>query len=210
MTPVAILLRVSTLKQETGRQEAELRAVAVQRGWQVVEVVEEKVSGAADEAKRSGLARVLELATAGYIEKVLVHEVSRLGRLNSVVHHFVERLERECVSVYWHAQGIETLLANGKRNPAAGVMLALLAEMARAERETLRERIVSGLEQAKRKGVKLGRRPGGMTPKKFLSKHADVVKRLGQGHDVGAVAVLTGKGYGTCHRVKCALKQQAA
>ncbi len=48
---------------------------------------------------------------------------------------FVERLEDYGVSLYWHAQGLETLLPNGKRNPGAGIMLALLAEMARAEVE---------------------------------------------------------------------------
>ncbi len=63
------------------------------------------------------------------------------------------------MSLYWHAQGIETLLPNGKRNPAAGIMLALLAEIARSEVETLRERINSGLAEARRKGVRLGRPP---------------------------------------------------
>jgi DNA invertase Pin-like site-specific DNA recombinase len=36
-------------------------------------------------------------------------------------------------------------------------MFALLSEMARAERETLSERIKSGLAEARRKGRKLGR-----------------------------------------------------
>jgi DNA invertase Pin-like site-specific DNA recombinase len=51
------------------------------------------------------------------------------------------------VSLYWHAQGIETLLPNGKRNPAAGIMLAFLAEMARSEVELLRERCKYRLRQ---------------------------------------------------------------
>ena len=34
----ALYLRVSTLDQDTGRQEMELRAVAAARGWEVVEV----------------------------------------------------------------------------------------------------------------------------------------------------------------------------
>jgi hypothetical protein len=38
----------------------------------------------------------------------------------------------------WHSQGIETLLAKGKRNPAAGIMVAMLSEIARTEVETLR------------------------------------------------------------------------
>ena len=79
----------------------------------------------------------------------LVHEISRLARRNSVAHRFVETLEECGVSLYWHAQGIETLLPNGKRNPAAGIMLALLAEMARNQTETLRERINSGLAEAR-------------------------------------------------------------
>ncbi len=39
-------------------------------------------------------------------------------------------------------------------------MLALLSEMARSEAETLLERINSGLAEARRKGVKLGRPEG--------------------------------------------------
>jgi hypothetical protein len=40
-------------------------------------------------------------------------------------------------SLYWHARRIETLLSNGKSNPAASIMFSLFAEMARSERETL-------------------------------------------------------------------------
>ena len=93
VVPVAILVRVSTKRQETERQVHELHAVAAARGWQVVEVIEEDgVSGAARDADRHGLARVEALAAAGAIRKVLVHEVSRVGRRPAVVHGFVERL----------------------------------------------------------------------------------------------------------------------
>ncbi len=64
------------------------------------------------------------------------------------------------VSLYWHQQGIETLLANGKRNLAAGLIFALLSEMARAERETLSERVRSGLQAARRNGGKAGETSG--------------------------------------------------
>jgi len=91
-------------------------------------------------------------------------------------HHFVETLEECGVSLYWHAQGIETLLPNGKRNPASGIMLALLAEMARSEGELLRERINSGLREARRKGIKLGRPKGtALNRRDFLQKHKDIL-----------------------------------
>ena len=92
--PVAILVRVSTAKQETARQVSELQAVAEAKGWQVVAVCEEQaVSGRADQDQRHGLNEVERLARAEKIKKVLVHEVSRLGRRNSIVHSFVEMLE---------------------------------------------------------------------------------------------------------------------
>lgn len=204
--PVAILVRVSTLKQENDRQISELQAYADSKGFEVVEICQEQVSGNADEADRHGLHRAEELARAGMIKKVLVHEVSRLARRNSIAHGFIETLEELGVSLYWHQQGIETLLPNGKRNPAAGIMFALLAEMARAERETLSERIKSGLAEARRKGRKLGR-PSGTTvsDKELLSKHADIVRRLKEGHSVRNTAKITGKGGSTVQRVKAAM-----
>jgi DNA invertase Pin-like site-specific DNA recombinase len=120
--------------------------------------------------------------------------------------HFVETLEECGVSLYWHAQGIETLLPNGKRNPSAGIMLALLAEMARSEVETLRERIKSGLAQARRKGVRLGRPKGTKLSREiFLQKHKDILRQLKAGHSVRNIAKITDKGVSTVQRVKFAL-----
>ena len=151
--PVAILVRVSTGRQETDRQIFELTEVADANRWEVVEVIEEEISGAAVETDRSGIERALELARARRVRKVLVHEVSRIARKNSTSHRFLEDLEALGVSLYWHAQRIETLLLNGRRNPAASIMFALLAEMARNERETLIDRINSGIAAAQRKGT---------------------------------------------------------
>jgi len=127
--PVAILVRVSTAKQETTRQVSELQPVVEAKGWQVVAVCEEQaVSGRADQDQRHGLKKVERLARAGKIKKVLVHEISRLGRRNSIAHSFIEMLQEVGVSRYWHAQVIETMMANGRRNTSA-VLLGLLVEL---------------------------------------------------------------------------------
>jgi DNA invertase Pin-like site-specific DNA recombinase len=119
---------------------------------------------------------------------------------------FVEMLEAHCVSLYWHAQSIETLLPNCKRNPAAAIMLALLSEMARAEKDTMRERILSGLAEARRKGKTLGR-PHGTTVDKaeLLAKHKDIVRQLKDGQSVRNTAKIVGKGMSTVQRVKAAM-----
>lgn len=205
MINVAILARVSTQKQETDRQIHELNQIATSRGWTVVETVfEQGISGTSD--ARPGLDRCLELARAGTIQKVVVHEVSRVARKNSIAHRFLENLAEAGVSLYWHAHGIETLLPNGKQNPAAGVMFSILSEMARAERETLVERINSGLAEARRKGVKLGRPKGtGLTPQKLVTKHADIVRQLRAGQSIRNTAAITRKNSNTVEKVKKAM-----
>jgi DNA invertase Pin-like site-specific DNA recombinase len=188
------------------RQVSELKQYAEAKGYEVAEVCHETISGSAEDHERHGLVRVEQLAREGTIKRVLVHEISRIARKNSVAHRFVETLEECGVSLYWHAQAIETLLPNGKRNPAAGIMLALLAEMARNETETLRERIKSGLAHARKNGVVLGR-PKGTTlgEAQFLKKHWDIVRQLKAGQSVRNTARIVGKGVSTVQRVTAAL-----
>lgn len=152
------------------------------------------------------LHEVKELARARKMKKVLGHEVFRLARRNSLVHKFVETMEELGVSLYWHAQGVETLMSNGKRNPAALIMLALLAEMARNEVETLSTRIKSGLAEARRKGRKLGRPAGsGLERSELLAKHRDIIRLLKAGQSVRNTAKISGKGMSTVQRVKAVL-----
>jgi len=208
-TPVAIFVRVSTAKQSTARQVSSLRRHANTNGWEVVEVIEGVVSGAAKD--RPGIDRILELAQSGAIKKVMVHEISRIARLNSVAHNLLEELCELGVSLYWHAQVIETLLPNGKRNPAASLMFALLSELARSEREFLRERILSGLEQARADGKVLGR-PKGTSEKQsaFLAKHHDVVRLLRKDHSIRHAAKITSKSPTTVSKVAAALRTSSA
>lgn len=206
LIPVAILVRVSTSRQETDRQIQELQDYAKAQGHEVVQVLKETISGKADQSDRQGLIACEELARAGKIKKVLVHEVSRIARRNSIAHKFVETMEDLGVSVYWKAQNLETLLPNGKRNPAAGIMLALMAEMARNEIEVLSMRVRSGLAQAKRNGVKLGRPLGSDIPvEMFMKKHSDIVRLLKSDHSVRNTAKITSKGISTVQRVKAAM-----
>jgi len=206
-TPVAILVRVSTDEQDNTRQIEELEAVAAENGWEVVEVVRE--NGVSGEARvRPGLVRILALAESGAIRKVLVHEITRLSRHPAVLHGAVERCNEARVSIYWHSQRTETLLPDGERNPAAGMMLAILGEIGRTEREFLRRRIKSGMEAARRAGRKLGRPKGsGLDDAALLEKHADVVRHLRAGQSIRNTAKLTGKAKGTVETVKAALSR---
>lgn len=198
----AILVRVSTVRQETDRQISDLRKIVELKGWDVVAVVEEE--GVRGSAKvRPGLDRVVAMARSGDIDKVAVHEVSRVARKNSVAHKFLERLTECGVSLYWHAQGLETMLDNGTQNPAAGLIFSIMSEFAKNESIQLSQRIKSGLVEARRKGRVLGRSK--KTNDDLLSERADVVAALQSGLSVRKVAEQCSCGISTVQKVKKAI-----
>jgi DNA invertase Pin-like site-specific DNA recombinase len=67
--PVAILVRVSSSRQENARQIAELMQYANSKGYSVIETCRETISGAADADERHGLKQIEELAEAGKISE---------------------------------------------------------------------------------------------------------------------------------------------
>ena len=204
--PVAILVRVSTSKQETHRQRHELEVYAKSKGYRIVATAELVISGDAPKRKRTDLTEILDLARTGQIKKVLVHEISRVARRNSVAHWFLEQLHDFGVSLYWHTQRIETLLPDGEENPAARSMFSFLAEAGRSEREALKKRIASGVAEARRRGIKLGRPKGTvLEAAAFLSKHRDIVKLLKSKQSIRNAAKISDKGISTVQRVKAAL-----
>lgn len=207
-TQVAILVRVSTLQQETDRKISELSAYAAENDYEVVEVCEEKISGRASHKDRQGLNRVLELSAEGKVNKVLVHEVSRIARRNSVAHSFLEKLEAQGVSLYWHSQRIETLLEDGTRNPAASLMFSMLAELGRSEVENLRVRVKSGVAEYRRNNPEKGwgRKKGStISDSELLEKHGDVIKLLNKGISIRNVAKIVQKSPTTVQKVRKAL-----
>lgn len=205
-TRVAIFVRVSKITQDFKRQVHDLKTLADQKEWHVVGVIEEKISGAAKNKDRIAIQKLLQLAESGKIHKVLVTEISRLGRKTSEVLQVLERLSEIGVSVYVQNYNLETINKEGNRNPVAQLIFTLLAEFARLERETLRERIKSGLEGALRNGKTLGRKKGSVVSNdKFLEKYKHVVRQINQGKSVRDVAAICEVGSATVQKVKKAM-----
>jgi DNA invertase Pin-like site-specific DNA recombinase len=200
---VGFFVRVSSKSQEYDRQISDLTAYAEKMDYQVVQVI--SASKTAKE-HREAISQLLELARSGKIEKVLVTEVSRLGRRTADILQVIEELSDLRVSVYAHNFGQETLTKEGKRNPTINLVYTLLAEIARMETELLSERIRSGQAEARRKGKKLGRRQGTTKPaEQLLKDYSGVVKDLNAGLSIRQTAAIRKVSKNTVERVKKAM-----
>lgn len=198
-----IFSRVSKRSQEYQRQIADLTAVAEKRGWIVAKIITEKITGVKGNADREGIEQLLQLCDTKQIQKVLITEVSRLGRRPSQTHQVLEHLTEKKISIYIHQYSAETLLANGKLNPAISMIFSVTADMARQEREIMIDRIVSGMDEAKRQGKTFGRKKGRFYSDNDLrAKYAKPLKDLQQGISIRKVAKIYDISPDTVQRIK--------
>ncbi len=149
----AIYARVSTKSQSVENQIADLRQVCERQNWDIVQVfVDEGVSGARGRQERSGLNDLLKGVVRKDFEVVCAWSVDRLGRSLQDLIGILNDLRDKGCNLYLHKQGIDTSTSSGK------MLFQMLSVFAEFEREMIRERVIAGLERAKAKGVKLGRR----------------------------------------------------
>lgn len=205
---VAIFARISTNdgRQDNSRQVSQLEDFCKKQNWTVAEVITEEISGAKSTSEREQLQHLFQLAGTGAIQKVIISEVSRIGRKVSDGIEIIDKLTRLGVSIYVQNIGMETLLADGRPNFMFKPILLTLIGFAEMERELLRERIKSGLKNAKRKGKTLGR-PAGQTeaPEDFLGKYPKVAKELKSGLSLRKIAKLCDVSVNTVLKVREAM-----
>jgi DNA invertase Pin-like site-specific DNA recombinase len=101
-----IFVRVSRRDQDYQCQLQDLRAIAISMEVEVMKEIAENISGVTSNQHRAGIQQLLKLAHQGQVDKVLVQEVSRLGRSTVEVLQVVEDLTDLEVSIYVQNFGI--------------------------------------------------------------------------------------------------------
>ena len=153
---VALYARCSTKEQNCDRQLIELREVAENHGWIIVdEYVDEGISGA--KKSRPELDRMLKDAISRKFEVVATLELSRLGRSVKNMSEIVDLLKSKSIHLFIKNQNVDTSTNVGE------FFFNIMNSVAQYERDLISERVVSGLNNARRKGKKLGRRTN-LTP----------------------------------------------
>lgn len=136
--------RVSTVDQNLDAQQSALHEAGCHRN----RVYTDKVTGI--RADRPGLKLALEVVRPG--DTLVVWKLDRLARSIKDLIQIVEDLEKRGVAFRSLTEGIDTSSAQGR------LMLHLFGAFAEFERSLIRERTLAGLEAARARGKKGGRK----------------------------------------------------
>jgi DNA invertase Pin-like site-specific DNA recombinase len=123
--------------------------LAEQRGWQVVRVYSDRISGT-KEARR-GLNRLMADARRGEFDVVMVWRFDRFARSTRHLVSALDEFRTLGVEFVSHQEAIDTATPMGR------AMFSVIAAMAQLERELIVERVRAGLDHARSAGTKSGR-----------------------------------------------------
>ena len=204
---VVILARVSTNKQDYDRQVIELTEYCNRVGWEVAEVFANKVSGAKAVEERAEIVDMIEYIKANAIQRVVVLEISRLGRNTLEALKVIQTLNENGVSLYIKNYNLETLNPDGKPNPVASLITTILLEIASMERLTIQERMASGrdkyIAKCRKEGVKMGR-PSSYRKSdyEYKEQYSKEISLLRKGISLRNINAITGTSVGTLRKLQ--------
>jgi len=144
--------RVSTNSQDVSSQLLAIKEAIQISGDALVQVYEDVgISGTQSRANRPALDQMLRDAKDGKFDKVVVYDLSRLGRSMSNLISTLQDLDQAGVDIHLLKNGIQTDSAGGR------MLFGIFGSIAAWERELIVERVKSGIANARAKGVRLGR-----------------------------------------------------
>jgi DNA invertase Pin-like site-specific DNA recombinase len=139
-------IRVSTLDQNTSRQEAQLQ------GFDLDEVFTEHASG--KDTARPQLQAALKHLRKG--DTLIIHSMDRLARNLDDLRRIVKELTGRGVAVQFVK---ESLTFTGDDAPMSTLLLSMMGAFAEFERSLIKERQREGIAEAKKRGAYAGRKP---------------------------------------------------
>ena len=167
MENVVVYSRVSTNDQNWENQIYFLQKIVDQNGWNLVDTyVDIGISGSKGRENRKEFDRLNKDMIRRKFTKILVWDVSRLGRSLRHLVEFLNDLNSVNCNLYIHQSGLDTSTPSGK------MMFQMIGVFSEFEREMISERVKIGLERVKSKGKKLGR------PKKVDLAMTDEMNKL--------------------------------
>lgn len=206
---VCLLCRVSTSKQDYDYQVAALTEIADSRGWEVIGIFANKISGARKNEERQEIMEMLEFIVANRVDKIMCTEISRLGRSTLEALKVIEMLNEKKICLYLANYGIETLNERGEVNPTCRFLCTILLEVAQMERGMIRSRMQMGYrDYLNRRRVDKDAHPLGRpasyrkSDDEYKTQYQKEISLLRKGISLRNVSKLTHTSVGTLQRLK--------
>ncbi len=205
---VCLFVRVSTNKQDYERQINELTEYCCQKGFTITKIIATQISGAKTDKDRPDLKELFESARQKLFDKVLVTEISRLGRNAKDIRNSIDFLHKfKTPIIFKNLGGLESIDENGNESFVTNIIIAIYSELAQEERRILSERVKSGVENARKKGKTIGRAKGTIISKdKLLRQYTKLTTDLKNGFSLNQCIKLHGVSKNTVIKVKKALQ----
>ena len=203
MKKVVLYIRKSTLIQEYEHQENLLIDVCKKNNdWEIIETIRETISGTKKNEDREGITQLKNVVLQKKPQVVVCWEISRISRTSLGFHQLLSFLTDNNVSLYIQNLNLHTLDDSGKENHITGLILSLMAEIAKMETHTLKTRVKVALQNLKDKGVVLGRpKNTGDSKEKTIKKYPEVIKYLEKGLSIREVSRMTNVSVNTTLKV---------
>lgn len=197
-----ILARVSTQMQDYTRQISELTEYAKKNGIEIVQIFANKVSGTKKNEERQEIIDLIHYVKNHQIDRVLVLEISRLGRSTLEALKMIELLHQNQICLFVKNYNLLTLDENGEVNPMAKLICTLLLEISSMEKTTIRSRMVSGYQHYRSKGGAVGRKVGyRISDDAFKAKYQEEAKLIKKGISLRNISKITGTSVNTIRKV---------
>lgn len=165
----ALYARCSTFDkgQDPELQLAPLREYCKKRGFAIAEeYVDSGISGTKD--RRPQLDKLMEIARKRQIDLIIVWKLDRFGRSLKQLVIVLEELSNLGIGFISYQDSLDLTTPQGR------LMFHIIGAMAEFERELIRERVKAGIENARRKGKKIGRKAA---PLMDIAKIIDIYKK---------------------------------
>jgi DNA invertase Pin-like site-specific DNA recombinase len=151
MKRAILYMRVSTVDQHPETQLHDLRQMAAQRGYQIVQEYTDRISGV--KAKRPGLDQMMADGRRGRFDVVLVWACDRIARSTRHFLEVLDDLNRLNIEFVSFRENIDT---GGPLGRAIVIIIGAIAEL---ERSLIVERVRAGMRRARLEGQRIGRAP---------------------------------------------------
>ncbi len=151
MKRAGLYMRVSTVDQHPETQLLDLRQMAAQRGYEIVQEYTDRISGV--KARRPALDELMGDARRGRFDVVLIWACGRIARSTRHLLEVLDELNRLGVEFASFREQIDT---GGPLGRAIVVIIGAIAEL---ERSLIVERVRAGMRRARLDGQRIGRAP---------------------------------------------------